>query len=34
MRKIKILFDPEVYQILMERTTIPPESPYVEEAEL
>ena len=31
-QRIKILFDPEVIQILMERKTIPMENPYTEEA--
>ena len=31
MKRMKILFEPEVYQIVMERTMIPPGSSFVEE---
>lgn len=33
MKRIKIPFYPEVYQMIMERTTIPLENPIVEEEE-
>ncbi len=31
MRRIRILWEPEVFQVIMERGPIPPESSYVEE---